>query len=89
MIINIHWGEFCGQVERTEIDWLSTHKQKEKSHPLYTYFMRLKGYLPFTLFKDITSKQWIPDPTIDPSISRQVIFYTKKFIDDFEMTANS
>ena len=88
MIINIHWGEFCGEVERTEIDFLSSHKQKEKHHPFYKYFMRLKGYLPFTLFKDILSKQWISDPVIDASISRQVIFYTKKFIDDFEIGQN-
>jgi hypothetical protein len=78
MIINIHWGEFCGQVERTEIDLLSSHKEKEESHPLYKYFLQLRGYLPFTLFKDIISKQWVPNPVVDPSISRQVIFYAKK-----------
>ena len=82
-------GWICGQVERTEIDLLSPHKEKEESHPLYKYYMQLRGYLPFTLFKDILSKQWIPDPVIDASISRQVIFYTKKFIDDFEITGNS
>ncbi len=78
MIINIHWGEFCGQVERTEIDLLSSHKEKEESHPLYKYFLQLRGYLPFTLFKDIISKQWVvPNPVTDSSISSQVIFYTK------------
>lgn len=89
MIINIHWGEFCGQVERTEIDLLSPHKKKEEGHPLYKYFMQLRGYLPFTLFKDIISKQWVPDTVRDPSISRQVVFYTKKFIDDFEVNHQS
>ena len=83
MIINIHWGEFCGPVQRTKINFLPS--QKEKSHPLYKYYMQLRGYLPFTLFKDINTKQWIANPVIDPSISNQVIFYTKKFIDDFEM----
>ena len=89
MIINIHWGEFCGQVERTEVDLLSPPRQIAEGHPLYRYFMRLKGYLPFTLFKDVTSKQWIANPVIDPSISRQVVFYTQKFIDDFEGKTNS
>lgn len=81
--INIHWGEFCGQGQRTEID--SPHLEKEESHPLYRYLMQLRGYLPFTLFKDVISKKWTPNPLIDSSISDQVIFYTKKFIDDFEM----
>jgi len=51
--------------------------------------MRLRGYLPFTLFKDIISKQWVSNPVIDSSISSQVIFYTKKFIDDFELNHQS
>lgn len=83
MIINIHWGEFCGQVQRTEID--SPQTEKEEAHPFYKYFMQLRGYLPFTLLKDAISKKWIPGPFIDSSISTQVIFYTKKFIDDFEI----
>jgi hypothetical protein len=84
MIINIHWGEFCGPVERTETNFVSTKKENDKNHPLYKYYMQLRGYLPFTLFKDIITKQWIANPVIDPSISNQVIFYTKKFIDEFE-----
>lgn len=47
--------------------------------------MLLKGYLPFTLFKNYIKRQWIEGPAIDASISDQVIFYTKKFIDDFEL----
>ena len=85
MKINIHWGEFCGQVERAEIDLLLPQKEKKISHPLYKYLIQLRGYLPFTLFKDAISKQWAPNHVIDSSISRQVIFYAKKFIDDFEL----
>jgi hypothetical protein len=86
MRINIHWGEFCGPVERSEIKFppLVGQEQKE-NYPVYKYKMELRGYLPFTLFKNIHSKKWIADHVIDPSISDQVIFYTKKIIDDFEL----
>jgi hypothetical protein len=86
MIINIHWGEFCGQAERAEIDLLSADKEKKENRPLYKYLMLLRGYLPFTLFKDILSGQWVTNPIMEPSISSQVVFYTKKFIDDFEVS---
>jgi len=45
----------------------------------------LRGYLPFTLFKNYTTKQWIDTSPTEPSISKQVIFYAKKIIDDFEI----
>jgi hypothetical protein len=51
--------------------------------------MELRGYLPFTLFKNIHSKKWIANQVIDSSISDQVIFYTKKIIDDFELKNES
>ena len=85
MRINIHWGEFCGPVERSEIRFPLVEKEPGKSYPVYKYFMELRGYLPFTLFKNIHTKKWIANQAIDASISDQVIFYTKKIIDDFEV----
>lgn len=84
MIINIHWGEFCGEVERTEIDEPSPQSKQVEHHLFYKYKMQLKGYLPFTLFKEKISGQWIANTLVDGSISRQVIFYAKKLIDEFE-----
>lgn len=78
MIINIHWGKVCGAVERTEI-----HFPIKES--VYQYCMLLRGCLPFTLFKDYTTKQWVANPLIDPSLSNMVVFYTKKSINDFEL----
>ena len=90
MRINIHWGEFCGPVERTEIKFPPPVGQEQKeNYPVYKYKMELRGYLPFTLFKNIHSKKWIVDQVIDSSISDHVIFYTKKIIDDFELKNES
>ena len=85
MIINIHWGEFCGAAERTESYFPQTASHTEPQNSVYKYCMLLRGYLPFTLFKNHTTKQWITDPLIDPSISKMVIFYTEKLIDEFEL----
>jgi hypothetical protein len=40
MIINIHLGEFCGRVERTQIDLLSPQKEQKESHPLYKFYLQ-------------------------------------------------
>jgi hypothetical protein len=85
MQMTIHWGEFCGSVERTEINFPSSKNETKNSYPAFKYDMRLRGYLPFSLFKNIQTKAWVRGYLIDPSISRQVIFYTKKFIDEFEV----
>jgi len=85
MIINIHWGEFCGEAERTEVHFPPTANQSGKRNSVYQYYLLLKGYLPFTLLKNYLKRQWITGPAIDSSISNEVIFYTKKFIDDFEL----
>lgn len=85
MTINIHWGEFCGAAERTVIHFPMGANSKEIKNSVYQYYMLLRGYLPFTLLKNYTTKQWIDTSPIEPSISKQVIFYTKKIIDDFEV----
>jgi hypothetical protein len=85
MRINIHWGEFRGPVERTEIKFPLDEQELEENYWVYKYKIELRGYLPFTLFKNIHSKNWIAEEVIDPSISDQVIFYAKKIIDDFEL----
>jgi len=84
MRINIHWGEFCGPVERSEVKLAPHGKRRQDNCEAYKYETELKGYLPFALFKNIQTKQWILDQSVDPAISQQVIFYTKKIIDDFE-----
>jgi hypothetical protein len=58
---------------------------KKIQDSVYQYYMLLRGYLPFTLIKNYTTKQWIDTSPTEPSISKQVIFYAKKFIDDFEI----
>jgi len=85
MIINIHWGEFCGVAERTEIDSPITANQKETKNLVFKYSLLLRGYLPFTLFKNLITREWMVGSPIHPSISKLVIFYTKKLIDEFEM----
>ena len=85
MIINIHWGEFCGAAERTEIEFPITSNQKETKNLVFQYCLHLRGYLPFTLFKNFMTRQWVADSPVHPSISKPVIFYAKKLIDDFEM----
>ncbi len=82
--INIHWGEFCGSVERTEKN-IPIKDAEEKETTVYRYHVQLRGYKPFTLFKCIDTNQWLDYSKIHTSISRHVIYYTKKFIDEFEM----
>ena len=83
--MNIHWGEFCGSVERTEINFLSPKNELKTGYPAFRYNMNLRGYLPFSLFKNIQTSAWLTGYLINPSISKQVIFYTKKIIDEFEL----
>lgn len=85
MHMNIHWGEFCGPVERTEIIFSPQNKQHQPNYPAFRYDMKLRGYLPFSLFKNIDTKIWVTGCIINSSISNQVIFYTKKIIDEFEL----
>jgi hypothetical protein len=85
MTINIHWGEFCGAAERSVIHFPAGANSKNTSNSVYQYYMLLRGYLPFTLLKNYTTKQWIDTSPMEPSISQQVIFYAKKIIDDFEI----
>ncbi len=84
MHIDIHWGEFCGPVERTEIIFTSQNNN-QPNYPAYRYDMKLRGYLPFSLFKNLNTKAWITGCTINSCISSQVISYTKKIIDEFEL----
>jgi hypothetical protein len=83
--INIHWGEFYGAAERTEIHFPIGANPKEIKDSIYQYYMLLRGYLPFTLLKNYTTKQWIDTSPAEPSISKQVIFYARKIIDEFEI----
>jgi hypothetical protein len=82
--INIHWGEFCGPVERTEIDLPIYDSSREKEITVYKYYIQLRGYKPFSLFKCIDTKQWLDNDEIHSSISGHVIHYAKLFIDQFE-----
>ena len=82
--IKIHWGEFCGLVERTEIN-VKTNNTEEKETEVYRYYVQLRGYKPFTLFKCIETNQWLDNTKIHSSISNHVIYYSKKFIEEFEI----
>jgi hypothetical protein len=85
MQINIHWGEFCGAVERTQIIFTPRNNKNQPNYPAFRYNMKLRGYLPFSLFKNLDTKAWVTGCSINSSISNQVIFYTKKMIDEFEL----
>ena len=82
--INIHWGEFCGPVERTELDLPIYDSRRGKEIAVYRYYIQLRGYKPFTLFKCIETNQWLDNGDIHSSISSHVIHYAKMFIDQFE-----
>jgi hypothetical protein len=82
--INIHWGEFCGHVERTEIDLRIDDSGEKKEIAVYKYYIQLRGYKPFTLYKCIETKQWLDKGKIHSSISNHVIYYAKLLIDEFE-----
>jgi hypothetical protein len=82
--ITIHWGEFCGLVERTEIN-VPINKEEEKETAVYRYYVQLRGYKPFALLKCIETHQWLDNDKIHLSISNHVIYYTKKFIEEFEI----
>ena len=90
MRINIHWGEFRGAVERTVLNTslLGEHplvERRDVKYPVYKYYLQLKGYLPFSLFKSVETNKWISKRQMDISISPNVVFYSKKFIDEFEI----
>ena len=62
MQINIHWGEFCGPVNRTEVEMTAITKQIKNPGKLYKYEIDLKGYLPFALFyvaMQMASGSWL------------------------------
>jgi hypothetical protein len=82
--IKIHWGEFCGPVERTKIDLPIDDSNKKKEIAVYKYYVQLRGYKPFTLFKCIQTNRWLDNEEIHSSISTHVIHYAKMFIDEFE-----
>jgi len=82
--IKIHWGEFCGHVERAEIDLPIDDSRETKEMAGYKYYVQLRGYKPFTLFKCIKTNQWMDNREIHSSISTHVIYYTKMFIDEYE-----
>jgi len=82
--INIPWGEFVGSANRTEVKTNTINKETGKSTPLYKYDIDLRGYLPFALFKNIQTHQWLSKDAIDASVPEQVIFYTKKITDEYE-----
>lgn len=88
MQINIHWGEFRGPVNRTEVKMRATTKETEEPGMLYKYEIDLRGYLPFALFKNRQTKQWLPMEVMAPTLSKQVIFYTKKLVDAYEEQYN-
>jgi hypothetical protein len=78
--IYIHWGEFFGPVERTEIDLPLYSSDEEKEIAVFKYYVQLRGYKPFSLYKCIETKQWL-DKIQSPD---HVIHYAKMFIDQFE-----
>jgi hypothetical protein len=82
--IKIHWGEFCGHVERTEIDLPLDDSGDKNETAVYKYYVQLRGYKPFTLFKCTQTNQWLDNDEIHSSISTHVVYYTKMFIDEFE-----
>jgi hypothetical protein len=82
--INIHWGEFCGPVERTEIDLPLYVSGEGKEIAVFKYYIQLRGYKPFSLYKIIETKQWLDNRDVHSSISNHVIHYAKFFIDQFE-----
>ena len=82
--IKIHWGEFCGHVERTEIDLPLDDFGEKNETAVYKYYVQLRGYKSFSLYKCIETKQWLDNGDIHYSISGHVIHYTKMFIDQFE-----
>ena len=82
--IKIHWGEFCGLVERTEIN-IPINSAGEKETAVYRYHVELRGYKPFLLYKCIETNQWLDNAKIHSSISNYVTYYAKKFIEEFEI----
>jgi hypothetical protein len=88
MRINIHWGEFRGPVERTEVKISATAKSPENMCKLYKYDLNLRGYLPFVLLKNMQTGQWLNQEVATPAISKEVIGYAKQFVDDYEHKHN-
>ncbi|QEC66344.1 hypothetical protein FRZ67_03115 [Panacibacter ginsenosidivorans] len=88
MQINIHWGEFIGPANRTEVKANAINKETGNSIALYKYDIDLKGYLPFSLFKNIQTNKWLSPEVIAPEVSKQVIFYVEKIVDEYENKYN-
>ena len=84
MQIKIHWGEFIGPVNRTEVKINTTNKETGNTSAFYKYDIDLRGYLPFALFKNIQTSQWVSEKAIHLPVSEQVVFYTKKIVDEYE-----
>jgi hypothetical protein len=84
MQINIHWGEFIGPVNRTEVKKNTLNKETGNANTLHKYDVDLRGYLPFALYKNVQTNQWLSAEAVDAAISEQVIFYTKQIVDDYE-----
>lgn len=88
MQINIHWGEFIGPVNRTEVKIKTMNKGTGNTAALYKYDIDLKGYLPFALFKNIETSKWLSAEAMHLPVSEQVVFYTKKIVDEYEIKCN-
>ena len=84
MRINIHWGEFGGPIKRAEIKFSIYGNERKDEYGAYKNDTELQGYLPFALFKNNQTKQWVLDQPVDPCISDQENFYTKKMTEDVE-----
>lgn len=84
MQINIHWGEFIGPVNRTEVKTNTINNETGNSSALYKYDIDLRGHLPFALFKNIQTSQWLSVEAMQLPVSEQVVFYTKKIVDEYE-----
>ena len=84
MQINIHWGEFIVPVNRTEVNKNTLNIETGNANTLHKYDVDLRGYLPFALYKNVQTNQWLSAEAVDAAISEQVIFYTKQIVDDYE-----
>jgi hypothetical protein len=85
MQINIHWGEFIGPVNRTEVKIKTINKETGNATAHYKYDIDLRGYLPFALFKNIGTSKWLSAEAMHLPVSEEVVFYTKKIVDEYEI----
>ena len=86
--IYIHWGEFCGPVERTEIDLPLYSSGEEKEIAVFKYYVQLRGYKPFTLYKCIKTKQWLDNREIYSSISIMLSIIQKCLLISMKIKSN-